>query len=153
MDNEFFPTIAQLVRWKQAKREQMLPPVLTAGKIMTLTGCDGIGATKGFMGGSRVICDPAPTNTDRDIVVLVYSVPNAQYALECKGWFGNSEDYGIIGEEDFRSLRRGDDNIMLVSNPEEYGAILAATCIAMRMNLTEKKDRYALFETARLNWR
>lgn len=110
----------------------------------------------GFMGGSRVICSPPPTDTDRDIVILVLDVETAVAKLEKNGWVTPELDPELEyeGEDsDFRTVRKGDDNVMVFSNPREYGAVLAATLIARSQNIMSKADRYALFETARSPWR
>lgn len=130
------------------------PPRVLITDLEELLGTRALQFQQGFFGGSRVICDPAPTDTDRDIVLLVRDVSTVAEHLIGYGWSvpENLQDYD--GEyEKFVTMRRGEDNIMLCGDPVEFGAILAATCIAMRKNLLEKSERYELFETARATWR
>ena len=130
------------------------PPRICITDLEDLCGTRDLGFQQGFFGGSRVICDPPPTDTDRDFVLLVNDVATAACRLYRHGWqdpAGMSEYRGEHG--DFVTVRRGEDNAMLFGNPVEFGAVLAATCIATQKNIMQKSERYALFETARATWR
>ena len=105
-----------------------------------------------FYGGSRVICSPPPTDTDRDIVILVTSIQRFDRDLDFWWIAADTSDYEGDGDT-FRTYRRGDDNIMVFDDPTEYGAILGATALAKHLNIRDKKKRYALFEKIRSPWR
>ncbi|ANS06217.1 hypothetical protein HOR19_gp24 [Phage MedPE-SWcel-C56] len=137
---------------EKVRQRKIPPPVKFKDAIELFENMPGY--VMGFFGGSRVICLPPPTDTDRDIVLRVLNVePAAEYLL-AKGWElpKDREEYpGEYGS--FVTMRKGEDNVMLFEDPREYGAVLAATCIAMQQNLMEKSQRYKLFEIARGYWR
>jgi hypothetical protein len=131
------------------------PPRLYRYALMALVETDHeyFGFEDGFYGGSRVICDPAPTDTDCDVCMLVRSAEYARDILVDAGWdTPDLEEYD--GDTDnFYTVRKGEFNILIFEDPVEYGAVLAATCIAMDQNLLVKADRYALFTVARSTFR
>jgi len=130
------------------------PPRVLVTDLVDLLGTRAVQFEQGFFTGSRIICDPAPTDTDRDIALLVRDVSAAAGSLFEYGWCVPDTLQDYDGEyENFVTMRRVDDNIMLFGDPVEFGAVLAATCIAMRKNLLEKSERYELFKTARATWR
>jgi hypothetical protein len=100
--------------------------------------------------GSRRTCDPAPTNTDSDYLVLCgdsealrtlfalgfnRSTTPAEYAAERENLF-----------DSFLSFRRGDVNLIVTGNPGFFTRFMAATTVAKRLNLLQKADRVALFQ-------
>lgn len=111
--------------------------------------------------GSRVTCNPPPTDTDRDWLVLVPSIqPETQgdpffgFAAELSkdGWTlpepytpanpDKPQEGGLV----FMSVRRGEDNLILTDSEEFFRRFLAATSVAKRLNLLDKADRIALFQ-------
>ena len=112
------------------------------------------GFIAGFFGGSRATCSPPPTNTDNDMFIHVKDVESACSVLIDSGWNFSGEDCAYEGEySDFRTLRKGEDNILLFSDAYEFGAVWGATCVAKTMNLQHKDERYRLFEVVRAPWR
>ena len=112
------------------------------------------GFITGFFGGSRATCSPPPANTDNDLFIHVKDVSNALTVLIRSGWKMPTDIDQYDGEYiDFATVRRGEYNILLFSNPYEFGAVWGATCVAKELNLKRKSDRYALFEAARGPWR
>ena len=105
-----------------------------------------------FYGGSRVICNQPPTDTDCDIVILVTSIQRFKWDLDFWWIEADTPDYDVDGDT-FRTYRRGEHNIMVFDDPTEYGAILGATALAKHLNIKDKKQRYALFEKIRSPWR
>jgi len=92
--------------------------------------------------GSRVTCNPAPTDTDEDF--LVYDKFFLQTsALRISGFA--LESYGHLDSK-FKSYRKGNTNVILTTNKEFYTEFLFATSVAKKLNLLEKKDRVTLFE-------
>lgn len=103
-----------------------------------------------FMGGSKVICNPPPTDTDTDYCVLVRRI--GDFVDENPDWEFIKEDY--CGENStFTTCRRGEYNLLVFSDATEYGACRGATAIAKKANIIDKSKRYRLFETARSPWR
>jgi hypothetical protein len=103
--------------------------------------------------GSRVTCDPAPTDTDRDWLVLVDSnegLFELATNLQKDGW-SMPEPYipleGGTGDETvFMSCRKAEDNLILTDSPGFFKKFMAASSVAKRLNLLDKADRIALFQ-------
>lgn len=105
--------------------------------------------------GSRVTCNPPPTDTDEDFLVFapfygrfIATVMNT-YGFE----MGGSEivDHDLIepsqnSDFGFCSLKLGDMNLIVTSNPKFYDRFLAASSVAKRLNVLNKADRIALFD-------
>lgn len=105
--------------------------------------------------GSRVTCNPAPTDTDLDVLVKVPYIESscpapfslnkyrAMYdVLMADRWtLGGSGD----GDGEFESWTKGEVNLILTDSSEFYDKFLAATSVCTRLNLMNKEDRKALF--------
>lgn len=104
-----------------------------------------------FYGGSRVICNPPPTDTDCDIVILVTSITSFESDLGLE-WDTPVSDYGGDGDT-FKTFRKGEYNLMVFDDPTEFGAVLGATALAQHLNIQDKQKRYAFFEKVRSPWR
>lgn len=107
--------------------------------------------------GSRVTCVPAPTDTDRDWLVMVEPGKAIDFdlALIGAGWeMGGSdipESSNLTPECDrFHSFTKTVDgvteNIIATSSQPFHERFLAATSVAKRLNLLSKNDRIALFQ-------
>lgn len=104
--------------------------------------------------GSRVTCNPAPTDTDADYLVFVEPF-NATRFLECMAPEGfeaggsrveeNSQEL-INGENAFVSFTLGEVNLIVTSHWAFYSAFLAATSVSKRLNIMDKADRIALLQ-------
>lgn len=104
--------------------------------------------------GSRVTCNPAPTDTDADYLVFVEPF-NAIRFLELMAPEGfeaggsrveeNSREL-INGENAFVSFTLGEVNLIVTSHWTFYSAFLAATSVSKRLNIMDKADRIALFQ-------
>lgn len=104
--------------------------------------------------GSRVTCDPAPTDTDEDHLVWVWpdDLDATLEALEAAGYreaeayatyAGNARtDWGA----NFLSLRNGEINILLTTSETFFRRFVAASSVAERLNLLDKEDRICLFQ-------
>jgi hypothetical protein len=100
--------------------------------------------------GSRVICNPPPLNTDEDWVVLVLSTKDYERQMIRYGFkVDGSKVEDAFHEkriDGFRSLKKGDLNIIITKSRDFYSRFVAATRVAKRLNLTKKSDRVALFQ-------
>lgn len=101
--------------------------------------------------GSRVTCDPAPKNTDRDILVLLRSYIDFHSfsAALLFDWTASGSDVFDPKDPDnwdFTSYRRGEVNLIVTKKAEFYDRFLAATSVAKRLNLLRKSDRIDLFQ-------
>lgn len=103
--------------------------------------------------GSRITCDPAPTNTDEDYIVLLNAATfsDVQQALRDDCWqYGGSiidDEVNTVPREDrFASFRLDDVNLVTTWSGPFYDRFLAATSVAKRLNLLDKADRIALFQ-------
>lgn len=114
---------------------------------------------KAMLCGSRVTCNPAPTDTDQDVIVLVEAIA-ATSASKCS--VKPRKEYSevvaaplyeagfVVGgsarsDDDFESWTKGDINLILTADPAFYDKFVAATTVARRLNLLDKEDRKALF--------
>jgi len=105
--------------------------------------------------GSRVTCNPPPTDTDYDILVYVpHDLPAPGGSLLCfeSSWSPPSDwkKEGFTGDsmypDGFESYRKGDVNLIITRNPDFWDRFIAATHVAKRLNLLNKDDRIALFQ-------
>jgi hypothetical protein len=105
--------------------------------------------------GSRVICDPPPTDTDDDYVVLASRMWSAFDILDCLGDYGYIHNTGVsdayhnmlsFDEEDgFMSFKKGEVNYIITPSQDFFDKFCAATLSAKEMNLTDKQDRIKHF--------
>lgn len=103
--------------------------------------------------GSRVTCNPPPTDTDEDY--LIHCDPE-QFAdlielLEQNSFTydGSKIDDGVnfVPEnERFQSYSYGYINLIITSSLVFYRRFLAASSVAKKFNLLNKKDRIMLFQ-------
>ena len=96
--------------------------------------------------GSRVTCDPAPTDTDEDWLVLVREVPVEKLQEAGFSQEGSPEFYTGNDAGGFRSWRKGEINLITTQSYEFFRLFLTATYLAKRFNLLRKQDRIALFQ-------
>lgn len=104
--------------------------------------------------GSRVTCEPPPTDTDIDYLGLV----PAENWLEVDMWL-LMNNWSLCGShiapeipltgipaDTFRSYRHGSINLILTPDKVFFDKFMAATSVAKRLNLLDKSDRVALFQ-------
>lgn len=100
--------------------------------------------------GSRVTCDPPPTNTDLDVLVYVRDLALVTDSLVRAG-FGHdgsdiSDHHDFDWNSKFRSYSRGEVNLIITDDEDFHRRFLAASSVAKRLNLLRKEDRVALFQ-------
>lgn len=106
--------------------------------------------------GSRVTCDPAPTDTDQDVLVLTNDELWAEHlgvGLAASGFekggsdCGNQADYMANPTPmSFQSFTLDDLNLIVTFDPEFYRRFMAATGVSKQLNLLDKQDRVTLFQ-------
>lgn len=112
--------------------------------------------------GSCVSCDPAPTDTDCDILCLVKNIDVTISDLQAIAFILDGScvlshtqrnnpdlltDTGMSEpRQQFWSLKRGDYNLILTADPDFYDKFMLATRIATNLNLLKKDDRITLFQ-------
>lgn len=101
--------------------------------------------------GSRITCNPAPTDTDEDYILHVSDNNVMDRLLTDAGWeFGGSRippDANYLATDGlFASYTLGDVNIIVTASDTFYRRFVAATHVAKRLNLLVKNDRIALFQ-------
>lgn len=124
--------------------------LMQGGSIAAMEGCT-VEAV-----GSRVTCNPAPTNTDADFLVWTRGAPRlarVSGGLRRAGFVvGGSVPADMSctlpsgSGLRFLSYRLGVENVILTADAEFYRRFMAATDIAKRFNLLVKADRVALFQ-------
>lgn len=98
-----------------------------------------------FAVGSRITCDPAPTDTDEDFLVVVRKRnPGAMAAAGFELDTGGSHYEPSEGQ--FNSWRKGSLNLIVTDDRKFARRFLAASAVAQRLNLLNKADRIALFQ-------
>lgn len=102
--------------------------------------------------GSRVTCNPPPTDTDQDYLVevpahdrghvalVVSDLTQAGFHLEGNGHYQDQ------AAEGFMSWRRGDVNLIVTANPLFASRHRVATKLCTRLNLQIKNNRIAVFQ-------
>jgi len=105
--------------------------------------------------GSRITCDPAPTGTDQDVLVLTTPhlwrqelepmLLGAGYTLDGSDC-GNQAEYMEEEELSFQSYKLDDLNLIITFHDGFYQRFMAATKVAKKLNLLDKDDRVMLFQ-------
>lgn len=99
--------------------------------------------------GSRVTCDPPPTDTDEDWLILIkQSTMEKCLSLLSKEGFAldNPNEHYRPEEGKFNSWRKGDTNLIVTRDWEFHRRFLAATHVAKVLNVMKKQDRVTLFQ-------
>lgn len=108
--------------------------------------------------GSRVTCNPAPTDTDEDFLCMAHGgylmdtegdgeIPGKLARLgftaeSCASYTDDSGEHNSI----FMSWRRGETNLIVTQDEDFYNKFLVASVLAKRFNLLNKEDRISLFQ-------
>lgn len=89
--------------------------------------------------GSTYICDPAPTDTDIDILLLVNDKTLFVNYLKSQGWVCHY--HYDFHKTTFLSLKKGVLNIIVTSSPSYYYRFALAADVCKKLNLLKKEDR------------
>lgn len=110
------------------------------------------GCLRAELVGSRVTCNPAPTDTDQDILVLVGKHGfDDLCAWACDEGYtldgSEVEDYFQLSPEDtFQSLSNGEINFIVTEDPGFFDKFMLATHVAKTLNVMQKEHRIVLFQ-------
>ena len=98
--------------------------------------------------GSRRTCNPPPTDTDDDYLVLCNDAKQAVRSLKELGFEPpeNIQEYITLNECNFTSLRFGELNFIVTDDLKWFDKFLTASYFAKKYNVTDKKDRIELFD-------
>ena len=105
--------------------------------------------------GSRVTCNPAPTDTDEDFLLLIDDVLKFQTQVESLGYFlGGSniphEDNTLSQDDRFMSFTKEIDgiyvNLIVTQSLIFFEKFMTATHVARRLNILNKEHRIVLFQ-------
>lgn len=107
--------------------------------------------------GSRVTCNPPPTDTDEDYLVLVKDKGAAVKGLKALGFEYSADPekmakYEALNETarwSFTSLWFGDINYIVTDSQFFFERFLTATHVCKALNLLNKADRIMVFEAVR----
>ena len=97
--------------------------------------------------GSRVTCNPAPTNTDRDVLVLCVpgEVEQVVSAIcDAGGECCSLVDYG----DSMTAVRLADDNYIITDEQNYFDRFIVMTQLAKNWNIMDKGKRHELFQAA-----
>lgn len=92
-----------------------------------------------FRTGSRVVCDPPVMDTDADIVAY-----DPVGKLNMRSWMEATTDDEYDGA--VRTFRKGEVNLIVAGEADDFKRWQIATRIAKSLNLTDKTQRIALFQ-------
>lgn len=102
--------------------------------------------------GSRVTCNPPPTDTDQDVLCLVEKAELDIFEdyLSDKGWEFEGEDYAGTKKGDFMSWRGEHDgteyNLIITTEEKWFDSFMDATFSCKEKNLMTKAERVAEFD-------
>ena len=94
--------------------------------------------------GSRVTCDPPPTDTDEDWIICIDkhdAFGMGSFLIE-QGFKRTDKDYGVP----IKTYRKDELNVLVTRDREFFRRTMEATRLAKQFNLLNKADRIALFE-------
>jgi hypothetical protein len=128
---------------------------VTLKPLANVSGCpewirNADGVYDGFHGGSRVMCRPAPTDTDDDYILLLHSdmdVLNLGHRMSQDGWkLGGSKAIHNEGNNIFYSWKLGELNVVITSNFEWFCKMRTATKVCCVLNELSKERRVMIFQ-------
>jgi hypothetical protein len=95
--------------------------------------------------GSRVVCNPAPTDTDDDWLCLVENESLFNKELQDTGWSPCAQ-YGTLSKNQFMAWRKGHLNIIATKREKFFDDFCLATEVCKSLNLLNKDDRIKVFK-------
>jgi len=98
--------------------------------------------------GSRRTCNPPPTDTDDDYLVLCNDAKQAVRSLKELGFEPpeNIAEYIALHDCSFTSLRFGELNFIVTDDVQWFDKFLTASYFAKKYNVMDKAERIELFD-------
>lgn len=93
--------------------------------------------------GSRYMCVPPSMDTDEDFLVEPHDGIAFQQFLVEDGWSRGGSD--IFGDENFKSWRKKDVNLIMTTSTDFYERFEFATKLCKKLNLLNKLNRITVF--------
>lgn len=95
--------------------------------------------------GSRVTCNPPPTDTDEDVLLLTNDL--SMLIADCiEVGFTRDGDHKASYPTGFVSLRNGTMNFIVTDDEEFYKKFMLATHVCKSLNVQAKLDRICVFQ-------
>ena len=95
--------------------------------------------------GSRVTCNPPPTDTDEDVLLLTDDL--SMLIADCiEVGFTRDGDTRMSYPEGFVSLRNGTMNFIVTDDEEFYKKFMLATHVCKSLNVMDKSNRIVVFQ-------
>lgn len=113
-----------------------------------------------FASGSRVICSPAPQDTDEDYVIYTANPGALRVQLDRLGYTysakdvekykaGKTDPFAMYNKFDAYRHPGNDHNLIVPYTVKDFKKWKVATQVATALNLTNKADRIMLFRAIR----
>lgn len=100
--------------------------------------------------GSRITCNPPPTDTDEDVLLLTDDL--SMLIADCiEVGFTRDGDTRMSYPEGFVSLRNGTMNFIVTDDEEFYKKFMLATHVCKSLNVLSKIDRITVFQAILYN--
>jgi hypothetical protein len=98
--------------------------------------------------GSRVTCNPAPTDTDEDFLILTDKLYRLVEDCKSQGFKGGGVYFTSEGKvaSNFISIRNGNINLIVTEDKEFYDKFLLATHVCKTLNILDKPNRIMVFQ-------
>lgn len=95
--------------------------------------------------GSRITCNPPPTDTDEDVLLLTDDL--SMLIADCiEVGFTRDGDTRMSYPEGFVSLRNGTMNFIVTDDEEFYKKFMLATHVCKSLNVMDKSNRIVVFQ-------
>lgn len=98
-----------------------------------------------FATGSRVICNPPPTDTDLDIMILVDKGALDYVHDDLINYYDYELGGSYVEESQWRSYKKDHFNLLFTDDPDYFEKFRQATTKAKELNLLKKEERIKLF--------
>ena len=98
--------------------------------------------------GSRVTCNPPPTDTDEDILILTDKLYRLVEDCKAQGYRGGEVYFTAEAKSasDFISLRKGNINLIVTEDRKWFNRFMAASHVCKTLNIMEKHRRILVFQ-------